>query len=79
LRFADRKRLPIPIRGVTLYSVNWRVLKTWAQHVLTNIYCIIENVLSPEQADAIADEVRELEARLEIQPNANVFEGVFCR
>lgn len=42
-------------------------------------YCIIENVLSPEQADAIADEVRELEARLEIQPNANVFEGVFCR
>lgn len=42
-------------------------------------YCIIENVLSPEQADAIAGEVRELEARLEIQPNANVFEGVFCR
>ena len=38
-------------------------------------YCIIENVLSPEQADAIAEEVRELEQELATQPNANVFEG----
>jgi hypothetical protein len=38
-------------------------------------YCIIENVLSPEHADAIADEVRELEQELDTQPYANVFEG----
>lgn len=38
-------------------------------------YCIIENVLSSEQADAIASEVRDLEAKLETQPYANVFEG----
>lgn len=38
-------------------------------------YCIIENVLTSQQADAIAREVRELEAGLEIQPHANVFEG----
>ena len=30
-------------------------------------YCIIENVLSPEKADAIAHEVRKLEAELDIQ------------
>ena len=38
-------------------------------------YCIIENVLSPDLADAMADEVRNLEQTLATQPNANVFEG----
>jgi len=38
-------------------------------------YCIIANVLSPEQADAIAAQVRALEDELETQPYANVFEG----
>jgi ectoine hydroxylase-related dioxygenase (phytanoyl-CoA dioxygenase family) len=38
-------------------------------------YCIIENALSPERADAIAEEVRALEDELETQPYANMFEG----
>lgn len=42
-------------------------------------FCIIENVLSPEHADAIADEVCELEKELETQPYANVFEGAKTR
>ena len=38
-------------------------------------YCIVENVLSPEHADEIAEEILELEEELEIEPHGNSFEG----
>ena len=47
----------------------------YVEQIAEDGYCIIENVLSPEQADTIAEEVRELEQKLATQPYANVFEG----
>jgi ectoine hydroxylase-related dioxygenase (phytanoyl-CoA dioxygenase family) len=55
--------------------MNEKQINNYLAQIAEDGYCIIENVLSPEQADAIAEEVRELEQALATQPYANVFEG----
>ncbi|MEH6582065.1 MAG: phytanoyl-CoA dioxygenase family protein [Halioglobus sp.] len=52
-----------------------RGIDDYLEQIAEDGYCIIENVLSPDQADAIAEEVRALEQALATLPYANVFEG----